>query len=88
MVSIRDNSITVRKYMQTSLMATASSIYDDCNYKDGKGALILADRAFEIMNCQFEKERYNAHTFGALIDYDNRLNAMEKDLEEMEGKNE
>lgn len=88
MVIMKNGPITVRKYIQMNLRAAVSSIYDDGNYRIGRSALSLADGAFEIMNCQFENERYKMHTFGQLIDFYNRLNAIEEDLKELEAKNE
>ncbi|MFH1522019.1 MAG: hypothetical protein ABIF18_03600 [archaeon] len=88
MVTMNDNSIAVREYAEANLRAAASCIYDDGNCETGRSALNFADKAFEIMNCQFEKKKYEAHTFGTLIDFDNRLSAMELDLKEMETKYE
>lgn len=88
MIYMNDSSITVRKYVQANLRMAMKFIYDDGDFKNGSRALDLADKTFEIMNCQFENKKYEAHTFGELIDFDNRLNAMELDLKEMETKNE
>ena len=63
------------------ISSVAIKLYDERNYQKAKHPLEVADVKFNVIACRMNES--NFFSFGQVREMENRLNMLEKDLEEL-----
>jgi len=80
------NPEKTERQLERYISSAAIKLYDEHNYQKAKSFLEVADVKFNVIACRMNDSDF--FSFGEVREMENRLNALGKDLVELEVENE